>query len=192
MFKPATLHLLLLIVSLQTNLFAFAQDTSFSANEWAKKLKANDDTDNKCLYDLISLFNKKLFNEKDTSFVIDALNQLEKNLSTNHYFNGRFYLIKINVRNQLGESVEHVKKFCEMALKEAYQTDDDNFIAHASYFTGGIMGLYQEIELSVTYYLLADEILQHLEKKPWFSNSLILNLGKFFTIAVNMKNLLII
>jgi tetratricopeptide (TPR) repeat protein len=42
------------------------------------------------------------------------------------------------------------------------------------------MALYQQIELSVTYFLKADEMNEQLETKPAFNNSLLLNLGETF------------
>jgi len=175
-----TMYFPLLFVSLQTSLPAFANDTLFPTNEWVKKLSKKDVLRYQFMYDLMNFFNRKYYNEKDTGFISDALNQLEKRISTNHYFNGQLYLVKAQVEYAQGKSVEQAKKFCEMGLQEAYQTEDDNFIAQVSWRNGELMAYFQEIDLNVSYYLLADEIIQHLEKKPFFANWLIRDLGETF------------
>ena len=169
-----------LIALFQINNFIFSQTSGFPINEWVKNLNTKDVPRYQYMYDLMNFFNRKYHDEKDTSFISGALNQLEKRLSTNHYFNGQFYLVKAHVEYAQGKSVEQAKKFCEMALQEAYQTEDDDFIAQVCWFNGDLMGLFQEIDLNVSYTLLADEIIQHLEKKPFFLNALTRDLGETF------------
>ena len=175
-----TMYFPLLFVFLQTILPAFANDTLFPTNEWVKKLSKKDVLRYQFMYDLMNFFNRKYYNEKDTGYISDALNQLEKRISTNHYFNGQLYLVKAQVEYAQGKSVEQAKKFCEMGLQEAYQTEDDNFIAQVSWRNGELMAYFQEMDLNVSYALLADEIIQHLEKKPFFANALIRDLGETF------------
>ena len=175
MLKPVTLHLLLLFVTLQTSLIAIAQDTSFSINEWVKKLSAKDDIDNKCVEEI-----SRILNAKDSAFAFSGLNELERNGSSSHYFKARFFCIKANdifvFKHSGGKSA--VRQLGEQSLKEAYETDDEYLISYVSWAAGVMTGLYNEVELSATYFLKAEEIIEHLEKKPLFSNSLWFNLGE--------------
>ena len=173
MLKPATLHLLLLIVSLQTNLFAFAQDTSFSVNEWVKKLKAKDDINNKELQEI-----RGIIDRKDSAGVYSSLQQLEKAGGSNLYFKARLSFLKTVEAFRFGAHVAEVKKLAEQALQAAYETGDDYLIAYVFVICGEIMQTYSELELSLTYYLRANEIVLQLEQKPSYTNYLLFTVGE--------------
>jgi len=173
MLKPVTLHLLLLFVSLQTNLCVFAQDTSFSVNEWVKKLKASDGVNNKELQEI-----RGIIDRKDSAGVYTCLEQLEKAGASNSYFKARLSFLKTVEAFRLGADVAKVKKLTEETLKAAYETGDDYLIAYVFLICGEIMQTDSELELGLTYYLQADEIVSQLEQKPLYTNYLLFTVGE--------------
>jgi hypothetical protein len=176
---PATrvhhLLLLMLFVFLQTNQISFCQSAADSIEQWVKKLKTNNDPENKGLQQILLLHYSK-----DSAFVYNHISQLENTGPQGHYFKARLCSLKSEQGLRFAKGVDYGTKLCEQALNEAYETDDDYFISWVSWHNGVLMALYQQIELSVTYFLKADEMNEHLEKKPAFNNSLLLNLGEIF------------
>ena len=79
---------------------------------------------------------------------------------------------------RFGAQVAKVKKLVEQALQGAYETGDDYLIAYVFLICGEIMQTDSELELSLTYYLQADEIVLKLEQKPLYTNYLLFTVGE--------------
>jgi hypothetical protein len=174
-FRTTCIYLFTMFVLLQTCCFCFSQNSSASIKEWVKKLSVKNDDEYKNYSEVQNELNKK-----DSLYVLPVLNDLEKHIvSSNHYFNARFFVLKANQLNRLNRSrkVPELRQICENSLKEAYESGDDHLILFSSWGYGGLMGILSEIELSATYLLKAVETNERLEKK-YFSTTLWLSLGE--------------
>src|SRR3954447_1357609 len=94
MLRSVTLYLLVLVfVLLQTNLSAFAQNTSIPVAQWAKKLADPGDKENKWYYELYPQLDKL-----DSGTVFTFLNQLGSNgAAKGNYFIARFNCIEVEM-----------------------------------------------------------------------------------------------
>ena len=172
--RTACMTFFLLFGIIQTSLYSFSQSTSSPVKEWVRLLESSNDNDNlgygKILHVLHGL---------DSTTVFARLNELETHNSSNHYFKSRFFLLKAVAEYRFFKLAQALK-LCEQALNEAYETGDDHLISFISWSAGEVMGLYQQIELSITYLLMANEIAESLEKKPAYYINLKFNLGETF------------
>ena len=172
--RSVNLYLLfLLFVFLQTNLSGFSQNTSLPIDEWVKKLQEKDDINNKKLQEI-----RGIIDRKDSAGVYTCIEQLEKAGASNLYFKARLSFLKTVEAFRFGAQVAKVKKLVEQALQGAYETGDDYLIAYVFLICGEIMQTDSELELSLTYYLQADEIVLKLEQKPLYTNYLLFTVGE--------------
>src|SRR4030095_6232165 len=107
-----------------------------------------------------------------------CLEQLEKAGASNSYFKARLSFLKTVEAFRLGADVAKVKKLTEETLKAAYETGDDYLIAYVFLICGEIMQTDSELELGLTYYLQADEIVSQLEHKPLYTTYLLFTVGE--------------
>lgn len=133
MFRTKVLYpLLLLFVTLQTSLPAFAQTTSFPVKEWAKKLNSKDDIENSELQK-ISWFTLRNY---DSATVADCIKQLENTGESGAYFKARITFLKAADINYRVGDITTLITLCEQSLYEAYETGDNYLIAYMSLFYG--------------------------------------------------------
>ena len=134
----------------------FSQTTSFSIEDWVKKLNAEKDPDNQNFYNI-----NKTLHLSDSVVVNTALIELEKNLaSATLFFKARFHCLKAIEQSRFNypNNKPRIKQLLDIALNEAYQTQDTNLISFVSWRFGVQMYAYKEIELAATYCLKAVEL----------------------------------
>src|SRR5688572_22827035 len=171
--RTTCITFLLLFGILQTTMYSFSQSTSAPVKEWVRLLESSNDNDNRGYSKILHVLHGL-----DSNAVIARLNELEKHNSSNHYFKSRFLLLKAVAEYRFFRA--QALKLCEQALNEPYETGDDHLISFVSWCAGEVMGLYQQIALSITYLLVADEIAESLEKKPAYYINLKFSLGETF------------
>ena len=161
---PQLLHIFLPLLFLQALPEAFAQTSSFPLKEWVNKLDLKKDADNQ---NFLSI-NKQL-SEKDSVVAYSALAELEKSgASASRFFMARLLCLKAlaQYRFNYPNGKLQVKQLFEAAIKEAYETGDEDLIAHVSWTYGEQMYVYQEIELAATYCIKAVEINNKFLNQP--------------------------
>ena len=137
----------------------FSQTTSFSIEDWAKKLGDPADKQNKWYYDLYPLLDKL-----DSGKVVNFLNQLANNpAAKENYFIARFNCIKtemlynknLSSPNNFVFTNEQVKKqilnLLEEAKQKSYVCNDDYLAAFVSGVYGRYMAAFGETEAAVMY-----------------------------------------
>ena len=175
MLRYKTLYLFLLVfVLMQTNFSALAQNNSSPINEWVKKLESKDDVENT---ELLKIW-WYILKDKDSADVYNCLTQLEASGASGRYFKARLSFMKAGEAFNLHANVAKVKQLGEQALNDAYETGDDALIAYICWFYGQVMQSYSEMELSVTYYLKAGEIISQFQQKPSYAYIAELTLGE--------------
>jgi len=167
MLRSVTLYLLVLVfVLLQTNLPAFAQNTSIPVAQWAKKLADPADKENKWYHELYLVLQKL-----DSSSVFNFLNQLGSNAATKgNYFIARFNCIKaemlyaknLSSPDALVFTSEPVKKqiinLLEEAKQRSYECNDDYIAAFVSGVYGRYMSIFGKTEAAVMYMMNTAEL----------------------------------
>src|SRR4051812_31773805 len=167
MLRSVTLYLLVLVfVLLQTNLPAFAQNTSIPVAQWAKKLADPTDKENKWYHELYPVLQKL-----DTSSVFNFLNQFGSNAATKgNYFTARFNCIKaemlyaknLSSPEALVFTSEPVKKqiinLLEEAKQRSYECNDDYLAAFVSGVYGRYMSIFGKTEAAVMYMMNTAEL----------------------------------
>ena len=137
----------------------FSQTTSFSIEDWAKKLADPADKQNKWYYDLYPVLDKL-----DSSRAFNFLNQLGRNSEAKgNYFIARFNCIKTEILynknlafpNDFVFKNEQVKKqiinLLEEAKEKSYECNDDYLAAFVSGVYGRYMSAFGETEPAVMY-----------------------------------------
>jgi hypothetical protein len=160
MFRIIQCFVLSLIVLLRTSNSAFAQTTSLSAEEWAKKLSDPADKENKWFYELDPVLNKL-----DSGRIFIFLSRLGSNAAAKgNYFIARFNCIKVEMLynknlpgypNAFVFNNEQVKKqivnLLEEAKQKSYELNDDYLSAFVSGVYGRYMSAFGETEAAVMY-----------------------------------------
>ncbi|MGZ3938911.1 MAG: tetratricopeptide repeat protein [Flavisolibacter sp.] len=167
-FLSNRLSVVFFIFCLSTSQIILGQSASSIADDWQQKLASHEDKENR-KYTVIA----DTVDKKDSAFVFPILNSLEKSVGTNHYFNARFYCLKGEALSRLvyTTSKAPVVTCFDKALNEAYRTSDDYLISFVCQLYARVMYDYQELEMSITYYLKAAEIEERLNQKvasPYF------------------------
>jgi DNA-binding CsgD family transcriptional regulator len=137
----------------------FSQTTSFSIEEWAKKLADPADKENKWIHELFPALEKL-----DSSRVFNFLNQLGKSSAAKgNYFIARFNCIKAEMlyNKNLDSAMAFVFKnepvqkqiinLLEGAKQKSYELDDDYLAAFVSGTYGRYMSAFGETEAAVMY-----------------------------------------
>ena len=137
----------------------FSQTTSFSIEDWTKKLADPADKQNKWYYDLYPVLDKL-----DSGKVFNFLNQLGRNSAAKgNYFIARFNCIKtemlynkhLSSPNDFIFTNEQVKKqiinLLEDAKQKSYECNDDYLAAFVSGVYGRYMSVFGETEAAVMY-----------------------------------------
>ena len=166
LFKRLTLLLFLLSPCLLPG--TYGQSVSSIAEKWRAQLASKDDNENKA-YRLIA----DSMNRKDSAFVFSVLAILDNSASRNHYFATRLYCLKADLSSRLSfkNSRSLVVQYFDKALTEAYRSSDDYLISFVCQLYARVMYDYQELAMSITYYLKAAEIEERLNQKvtdPYF------------------------
>jgi tetratricopeptide (TPR) repeat protein/DNA-binding CsgD family transcriptional regulator len=143
----------------------FAQTTSPSVAEWAKKLSDPADKENKWFYDLSALLDKL-----DSGSVFNFLSRLGSDAEERgNYFIPRFNCIKVEMlykKNMAPNAPlftnEGVKKqiinLLEEAKQKSYECDDDYLAAFVSGVYGRHMSAFGETEAAVMYMINCAEL----------------------------------
>jgi DNA-binding CsgD family transcriptional regulator len=161
MFRYKNFFLLLLLIALQINFYAFAQNTSFPYNDWVKKLNERNDTLNKNYEEIDTLFWGM-----DTTRVLLVLAELKKaGAKAGPYFQVRFKELTATMLYRLYSKVakDTVSHLMWAALQQAYETNDEYLVAYVSWYYGEVMYYCGVIEPAAMYCLNAVEIFD--EKK---------------------------
>jgi len=166
MFRIMKSFILSLLIFLHANNSSFAQPTSLSAAEWAKKLSNPADKENKWYYDLYPVLDKL-----DSGKVFNFLNQLGSNAEEKgNYFIARFNCIKVEMlyRKNLDSANafvfknEQVKKqiinLLDEAKQKSYELNDDWLAAFVSGIYGRYMAAFDETEAAVMYMMNCAEL----------------------------------
>src|SRR5215813_3406721 len=130
MFRLVFLYLLLLFALLQTNYPVCTQVMSFPVEDWEKKLGAEEDVNN----ENFRAINYQLYHG-DNNAIHLALGELEKDLpSKNLFYKARLHCLEAMVksRSDYPNGQPGVQKLLDEALKEAYQTGDENLVSYMS------------------------------------------------------------
>ena len=162
MFPDLTKSLLFafLFVVVHTKNFCFCQIPAYPIKEWVEQLQAKDDPKQK---NILAIELQLL--KADSAAVYSIFRDLEKaGPSSNHYFNARLLFLKGWFDLKINRSTGRIpaKEFYARALREAYYTTNEEFIAYISWEYGTAMEDFQEIELAATYLMHAVELDKNL------------------------------
>jgi len=166
--------LLLFFVALQTTLPAFGQTTPFPIQEWAKELNTKEDPE---ITDLTKISWNTL-RHYDSATVYSCFKQLENSGESGPYLKAKLSFMKAaDVCYRAGD-ITRLGKLCEQSLYDAYETRDNYLIAYICWFFGLVMESRNELELSVFFYLKADDTYALLKQVPSYIKNYRLNLGE--------------
>jgi DNA-binding CsgD family transcriptional regulator/tetratricopeptide (TPR) repeat protein len=150
---PKLFFLLTLMLFLQSANNTFCQTSLLPIGEWSKKLETKSD-ENGFLQVAAELKSKD-----STGFEV-GLRALENQKSANLFYNARILILRAYqaYRFQYVDRNALIERYYELGLNEAYRTGDEAFISKVCESYASMMASTQEIELSATYYLKAEEI----------------------------------
>ncbi len=175
--KVACLLVCLASVLLLANAFGQQNPSAFPAEEWVKKLSDKSDRGNNHYFQLALALS-----EKDTGFILSAIDQLESHVADNPYYNVRFLAFKLEITSYIkrGSRKADVEALAGKLLQEAYRSEDKHLISFANFVLGSTMFNRQELDLSLYYYLRAEEMNRTLKVAPLAQTRMWLQMGQVF------------
>ncbi len=178
--KVACLLVFLASVLLLTNAFGQQNPSAFPVEEWVEKLSDKSDRGNDEYFRL-----NLALAYKDTGFRLSLIDQLESQVADNPYYNVRFLAFKLGVVSYINYSNKGYRKadveaLAGKLLQEAYRSNDKHLISFANIILGSVMFNRQELDLSLYYYLRAEEMNRTLKVEPTAQTSMWLQMGEVF------------
>ncbi len=177
--KLACLLVCLASVLLPANAFGQQNQnpSAFPVEEWVEKLSDKSDRGTE---EYFRLHLNMAY--KDPSFILSLIDQLESHVADNPYYNARFLASKLATISYIrkGYRKADVEALAGKLLQEAYRSNDKHLIAFANLTLGSIMFNRQELDLSLYYYLRAEEMNRTLKVEPLAQTRMWLQMGEVF------------
>ena len=141
-------------------LTVFSQEHGFQV--MVEKLSAKNDYSTENFFSVFADLKKK-----DSTYVYNTIDRLEKYLPADPYFNARFHMLKFSMDSHFrpNESKALFPYHANIATNESYKSGDPYHIFLTTYYIGSYAYAYQLIELSATLLLKAEEINKQLAYK---------------------------
>src|SRR5689334_3086775 len=162
------LKVFIALTLLATNCFSQRDYTTVNMTLWTAMLSSQNDNDNQ-------LFNESLpaLIREDSSTSFNLLSRLQSNMQgANQYYKARVdcFSAWVHYRYKAYSSLSDISALATKAINDAYETDDQLFLAFINWSCGSIMINSRQLEFAVTYKLKAEEIYDHLGHPRYYDS----------------------